>query len=329
MKRIVCIGGWGHWGEVFKTLETYQDAQLCGVAPAYSGENLDTICGHRLMKGVPRFETIRQMVSVTKPDVAIVSSLPGYIAAAVIQAAEAGLDVISEKPLGITLDENRAIERAVKLNNVKLTAIFSMRTLPVFQTARRLYRDGVIGKAVLINVRKSYKYGDEEARPEWFGQRAVYGGTFPWIGIHALDMISFITGLGARQVAALQCNQIHFSRPDCEDTCCAVLELDGGVQATVSVDYFRPQNAGTHGDDWIRIVGTEGIIEARDNEGTCMLLKHDAAPQSMPLDDPESIFIPFLEDRDGLIGSEEALALTKASLYARQAADEKKWMEIL
>jgi len=217
----------------------------------------------------------------------------------------------------------------VKNNNVRLMAIFSMRANPVFQTARRLVRDGAVGHPVLMNARKSYKYGDEKARPEWFGQRAIYSGTFPWIGIHALDMIHFATGLRPVQVAALQRNQAHLSRPDCEDTCCGIFEMDGGAQATVSVDYFRPMSAKTHGDDWIRIVGTEGVIEARASENTVTLLKDGGEPQAVPLDEPESLFIPFIEGRDGLTNGEDALELTKACLYARQAADENRILEIV
>jgi predicted dehydrogenase len=329
MKNIVCIGGWGHFFEVFQTLEKYDGAQICGAAPAYDGEDMSFLTGQPQSEKIPMFGTIDEMLSAVDADIAIVSTQPGYIAAGVLRAAEAGLDIISEKPLGATLEENSAITEAVAKNNVRLMAIFSMRANPIFQTARRLVREGVIGRPVLLNARKSYTFGDEKARPEWFGKRSIYGGTFPWIGIHALDMIQFTTGLFPVQVAALQRNQAHLSRPDCEDTCCGIFELEGGAQATVSVDYFRPANTGWWNDDWIRIVGTEGIIEARASEKTVMLLKDNEAPQSVPLDEPESLFIPFIEGREGLTNGEDALELSRACLYARQAADENRILEIV
>ncbi len=328
MKRILCIGGWGHFFEVFQTLEKYPGARVCGVAPAFEGEELDWICGLPPAKNVPVFGNAEELLREVPADFCIVSTRPGHIAKAVIQAANAGLDIIAEKPLGITLEETAEVEAAVNANGVRLMAIFSMRAYPVFQTARRLYREGAIGKAVLANARKSYKYGDETARPEWFGQRCEYGGTFPWIGIHAFDLIRFATGLGVRRVAALQANQAHPARPDCEDTCCAIAELDGGAQGTISVDYFRPSEAGTHGDDWIRIVGTDGIVEARASEQSCTLLKNGAAPEAIPLDAPEPLFVPFLEGHESLTNATDAFELTKATLAARQAADEKTWIEV-
>lgn len=328
MKKIVCIGGWGHWFEPMRDLKDFAGADVCGFAPAYADEDMDWISGHELMTNVPRFGNVGEMLTEIKPDIAIVSSQPGYIAQAVIGAAEAGLDIIAEKPLGATLEENRAVAAAIQKNGVRLMAIFSMRANPVFQTARRLVQDGAIGKPVLMNARKSYKYGDEKARPEWFGKREIYSGTFPWIGIHALDMIQFTTGLNARNVAALQKNQTHLSRPDCEDTCGGIFALDGGAQATVSVDYFRPQGAATHGDDWIRIVGTDGVIEARACDQSVRLLTDGPDAELVPLDEPESLFIPFVEDRNGLTDTDDALSLSRACLMARQAADEGKWMEI-
>ncbi len=328
MKNIICIGGWGHFLEVFQTLEKYNGAQLVGAAPAVDGEDMSLLTGHPLMEKVPMFGNMDELLGAVDADLAIVSSQPGCIAAGVIRAAEAGLDIIAEKPLGATLEENAAIAAAVEKNNVRLMAIFSMRANPVFQTARRLVREGAIGKPVLMNARKSYKYGDEKARPEWFGKREIYSGTFPWIGIHALDMIQFTTGLLPVQVAALQRNQTHLTRPDCEDTCCGIFELEGGAQATVSVDYFRPMSAKTHGDDWVRIVGTEGVIEARACDESVSLLKDSECRQSVPLDEPENLFVPFIEGRDGLTNTKDALALSRACLIARQAADERKVLEI-
>ena len=328
MKRIVCIGGWGHFFEVFQTLEKYPEARLCGVAPAFPGEDLGTIRGCAPMRDVPVFGSAEELLRKVPADFCIVSTRPGHIARAVVQAAGAGLDIVAEKPLGITWEEVAEVEAAVEAGGVRLMAILSMRASPVFQTARRLCREGAIGRAVLVNARKSYKYGDETARPEWFGRRAEYGGTFPWIGIHAFDMIRFATGLGVRRIAALQANQAHPARPDCEDACCAIAELDGGAQGTVSIDYFRPSEAATHGDDWIRIVGTDGIVEARASEQTCTLLKNGVAPEPIPLDKPESLFIPFLEGREGLTNAIDAFELTKATLAARQAGDEKTWIEV-
>jgi predicted dehydrogenase len=328
MKNVICIGNWGHWPEVFQCLEKRTDTRIIGIAPAYIGEDLSTIRSHPLTQNTPIFDTLEDLLKKTDADFAIISSRPGSIANAVISAANAGLDIISEKPLGITFPENEAIQAAIHKNQVRLIAIFSMRALPAFQTARRLVQSGVIGRPVLINARKSYKYGNEANRPEWFGQREEYGGTFPWIGIHALDMIHFTTGLLPLQVAALQRNQAHKSRPDCEDACCGIFQLQNEAQATVSIDYFRPESAKTHGDDWVRIVGTEGIIEANASQGIVQLLKNGSTQETVRTDPAKSLFDPFFDGKDGLTTTRDALNLTHAALCARHAADENRTITI-
>jgi len=98
--------------------------------------------------------------------------------------------------------------------------------------------------------------------------------------------------------------------------------------ASVSVDLLRPQAAGTHGDDWIRIVGTEGVIEARVNENSCRLLRENETPVEMELAATRSLYDPYLDGEPGLTGPDDAFMLTRAVLCARQAADDKKWIEI-
>lgn len=324
MATVVLIGGWGHWGKVIVEAAKLSGVEFGGIAPAFTGEDLSTVTEHPVLKHVPLFASAAELLNQAGKGIAVVSTRPGRIAAAVIQAAEAGFDVIAEKPVGITLEEIAAVEAAVRKNRVRLMAMLSMRGSPVFQTVRRLVREGAVGRPVLVNSRKSYKYGDPEKRPEWFGDRAEYGGTFPWVGIHALDLVVFTTGLRPRQVAALQRNQAHPERPACEDSCCAIFELEGGAQATVSADYFRPESAATHGDDWVRIVGTEGILEARANESLVTLLKNGKSPEPVPLDEAEKLFAPFIEGREGLTDAADAIELSRACVYARQAADEAR-----
>ena len=53
--------------------------------------------------------------------------------------------------------------------------------------------------------------------------------------------------------------------------------LDGGVQMTVSIDLLRPDGQKAWGADWIRIVGSEGSLEANPELGTIRLIRkgHD------------------------------------------------------
>ncbi len=320
--RVATVGAFGHWVFVLDEIADLNEVELVAAAAALPGESLAPVLAHRAApKTIATFDDHHAMLKAVRPDVVILSCRLDRIPHLAMELAGAGCDLICEKPLALDLATLDKLYRTVRANGVRLMAMLSMRDDPVFQTARRLYRSGAIGEVALVNARKSYKYGQ---RPDWFGARATYGGTMPWVGIHALDMIHFITGQTFACVMARQKNFAHPQRPDCEDSIAAVFELANGGSATVSVDLLRPSTAPTHGDDWIRVVGTHGIIEARSNDGVVHLLTESAGPQTIQPDAAQPIYRPFLlrqDQGDKLMRTEDAFLLTQACLCARDAAD--------
>lgn len=317
--KIAYVGGFGHWVCVARELQN-TPIPLAGIAPAYGGEDLSALQQCDLFPAPPvAYASIAELVGTARPDVAVVSTRPDQIAGALIQLAEAGCDLISEKPLGLSLSELQSVHDAIRSNGVRLLPMLSMRTDPVFIKARELYRAGAIGPACIINTRKSYRYGTRE---DWFGERKKYGGTFPWIGIHAVDMIHFITGLSFTTVTARHTNFAHPDRPDCEDGCLALFTLDNGGFASASVDLLRPGTAPSHGDDWIRLAGPRGVMEASANQKRVRLIDEQGERDIPASPDPVPFYSEFLEQRtSSLAGPEDGFLLTHAVLCARESAD--------
>ena len=109
-----------------------------------------------------------------------------------------------------------------------------------------------------------------------------------------------------------------------------MFELTDSVIATASLDFFRHPNAPTHGDDWIRVVGTAGTIEAKSNSLTLINASNDGSkPIEVSCD--RQIFVDFIEGIEGkrppLIDAHQTLALTEACLLARRSADERKVLQ--
>jgi predicted dehydrogenase len=205
-----------------------------------------------------------------------------------------------------------------------------MRGDPQFAADKQVYDSGDIGEAVLINARKSYKWG---TRPDWFGDKDKYGGTIGWVGIHAFDYINYITGLNFAKVAAMQGNFAHSERPACEDNCAIVAELSNGGHITISVDYCRPEIADTHGDDWVRIVGTKGVLEASGSKKECSVISKDKGSFQYPLPEgKDKIFSKFLlnilagKSNDKI--AQASFMLTKVCLIAIEAARKNKVLNI-
>lgn len=328
--KVVSIGAFGHLSSVLNQVADSPDAEAVGLAPAFEAESLEQIVRHRAFgPDVRRFENYRQMLEELKPDVAIVSTRLDQIGPAAAQAARAGCHLICEKPLAITPEGLKEVHQAVKGNGVGIAAMFSMHSKPPFIAARNAYSQGQIGEVVLANGRKSYRWG---TRPDWFGQRSLYGGTIGWVGIHALDFISFITGQRYVRVAAMHSNFAHKERKECEDNCGLVLELTNGGHATVSVDYCRPSTAPTHGDDWVRIVGTKGVIEANASQNFCRLISEEDGSIDLDLPESSSIYMDFLaalaKGNHGRGQADYPFHMTDTCLRATDAADKGLVIEI-
>lgn len=317
---------------VFDEMVGMEEAELVAFAPALEDELPATVTGHKIYhEGIERFEQWPAMLAEVRPDVVVISTRLDLIAPIAKACAEAGCQLICEKPLALTHESLDELRRAVDRNKVNLFAMHTMRSLGAFVAAREVYQRGTIGEVVLANGRKSYKWG---TRPAWFGWREIYGGTIGWVGIHALDFIHFVTSVGYRSVMAMQGNFAHTTHPDCEDNCALVLEMANGGHATVSIDLLRPSTAPTHGDDWVRIVGTRGVIEANATQGTCQVIAEGGGPMGVPVPADRKMFRNFLL---GLLGkaeyppeltAQDAFMLTHVCLCARDAADQATKVKI-
>lgn len=324
---IAFAGGFGHMVEVLNDLQLdgAPSVDYKGSAPVYRNENMDALHGHPWIAGHDAgnsYSNLEALLEDVKPDVLVVSTRPDQIADAVAKGLVAGCHVITEKPLALSLDRLAQLEQLAGESDVALLAMLSMRRFQPFRLARKWIQDGVIGQVSLVNTRKSYRWG---MRPDWFKDRSLYGGTWPWIGIHNMDMAHFLTDRHAVSGSAFHACRVHTDYADCEDLGVGCFELEGGVLMTASIDYLRPESAATHGDDWCRVVGERGIIEASVARSEVKSIT-DAGEEVVQLDEqPVPIFGEWIrrlaQDPESLVCDDTAIRLTRSVLAARDAAD--------
>ena len=327
------IGTWGHGRNVLAALNQVPDEiEVVGVAKVFPEDNphgLKEI--FKISANAPVFENSDRLLKESCPQVVVISTRLDQIAPLAIMAAQAGCHLICEKPLALRHEDLNALYVVVKNADVQCVAILGNCACPVLQAARKAVQDGLIGDIILCNARKSYKFGTD--RPVWFGRRELYGGTIPWIGMHALDFIESATGLRFTAVAAMQGNMSHPEYPDCEDHCALILGLTNGGHATMSLDFLRPNGAPSHGDDWLRVVGSRGVIEAYLARNTCTLITENQPPVELPLPASVDFFADLVRKlRDNSKSLAEATMsafhLTRACLCARDAADRQQVISI-
>jgi len=329
--EIGLIGNDGHFGYVFSGIPKVKGARLAAYAKSRPDEDVAWLRRSQVFTEQTQiFDDYEEMLEKMPLDVVVVC-LPYYRnAAASIAAARKGIHIISEKPVATTDKDLNALDRTVKENGVRLTAMFGMRYIPAYLCIHKAIAEGAVGEPILASAQKSYKWG--RSRPDFFRKRETYGGSFLWVGIHAVDYIHFTTGLNYTQVMGLHGNKVHPDYPGCEDYGAMILQFDNRGTADIHIDYLRPPNAPTHGDDRLRIVGSKGVIELKDFGKRVELIAGDDEPRDLDLPEAGNLFVDFAAELRGegkhLIGPEDAVQMTRVCIKARDAADQGRIIDL-
>jgi predicted dehydrogenase len=191
------------------------------------------------------------------------ASIPDQRAPLGIKVMRAGKDYLSDKPGITSLEQLAEVRRAVAETGRKFAIMYSER-LEVRSAvyAGELIKRGAIGR-VIQTVNLAPHKTNPSSRPDWFWDKARYGGILTDIGSHQADQFLYYTNsTEARVVAAQTGNVAHPNYPKFEDFGDMVMAGNGGT-GYVRVDWFTPDGLGTWGDGRLFVLGTEGYIELR------------------------------------------------------------------
>ncbi|MDR3526289.1 MAG: Gfo/Idh/MocA family oxidoreductase [Rhizomicrobium sp.] len=183
-----------------------------------------------------------------------------------IRVMKAGKDYLSDKPAITTLEQLADVRLAVKETKRKFAIMYSERLeVKAAIQAGYLVDQGAIGKVVQTVNLAPHRIGNVDAggRPEWFFDKARYGGILTDIGSHQIEQFLYYTkSTTARVVASQTGNFNHPQYPKFEDFGDMVAVGNGGT-GYIRVDWFTPDGLSTWGDGRLFLLGTEGYIELR------------------------------------------------------------------
>jgi predicted dehydrogenase len=324
--KIGLIGSTGHVSIATGGLRELQGIEVAGMAPGSAGESMEKAAQLLDKAGfsAPRYDDGLRLIQEAKPDLVVIACHFGDHARYAEEALRRGMHVFVEKPVATTLADLEKVRLAYDTAGTRLAAMFGSRTTPAFRTAYQAVRQGKIGRIRLVQAQKSYRLGIRKAP---YLSRDTYGGTIPWVGSHAIDWVLWFTGERFRSVYATHSREENRGHGDLEMSAQCQFVMTGGIAASVSVDYLRPESAPTHGDDRIRIAGTEGVLEIRDQE--VLLINGEASGiQKLKLLESRNLFAEFVHSIEGrgecTVSAEESFLCTEACLKARQSADESR-----
>ncbi len=191
------------------------------------------------------------------------ASIPDLRAPLAVRAMKAGKDVLVDKPGITTLEQLAAVRKTVKETMRKFAVMYSERLeVRAAVHAGDLVRQGAIGK-VIQTINLGPHRMNIPSRPEWFFDKARYGGILTDIGSHQADQFLFYTSSTTAKVVASQTGNLLYPQyPKFEDFGDMMVTGNGGT-GYIRVDWYTPDGLPTWGDGRLFILGTEGYIELR------------------------------------------------------------------
>jgi len=325
--KAVQIGGAGHAFYAYQGIKDY-GIEFTAIASGSAGAEAEGTAGTQagLVKrgfSVKIYEDWRVMLDTEKPDIVIINPPFWEIAGCAIYALERGMHVFAEKPLACDLDQLARLEAAYAKSDAKLAGMFGMRNDPGFVTVKKAITDGRIGTVRLMDSRKSYKCG---TRPFFYKSRETYPGILPWVAIHAIDWMQWLSGESYMSVHAFHSGLHNRDNGEMDISSSAQFMMTNEVIAAVTADMYRPGSAATHGDDRVRVVGTEGILELMGGE-VSLISDKEGGKIMLPLEPAGDIFVEFLENilhgTETELTAEKGFEVTRWALMARDDAEKK------
>lgn len=156
-----------------------------------------------------------------------------------VAALEAGIHVLTEKPIGISLEDADEMIRAREASGMQLGVIFQNRFIDGIQRLRRMLQSGDLGELQGVYSNLNWFRPDSYYQCDWKGKWATEGGGVVIDqAIHSIDLVRFVTGLEAKQIDGHIARRVRKTIEVEDEADAAITLTDGTVFAFYATNYY-------------------------------------------------------------------------------------------
>ena len=185
---------------------------------------------------------------------------------------KAGIHVICDKPLTVSLAEAKKMKAAVEKSGLIFALTHNYTGYPLVRRMREMVRGGELGEIRLVQVEYPQDWltgptettGNKQAEWRVDPKRSGAGGALGDIGTHAYNLADYVTGL---EVAELAADLTSFGAGrQLDDNAQIMLRFVGGARGALWASQVAP---GNENGLRLRVYGTKGgvhWVQANPNE---------------------------------------------------------------
>jgi UDP-N-acetyl-2-amino-2-deoxyglucuronate dehydrogenase len=203
--------------------------------------------------GARGFASLTELLAGAQADCIVLTTPSGLHPRQATEAARAGVDVMTEKPMATRWTDGLAMVRACDEAGVRLFVVKQNRRNPTLQLLKRAVEQGRFGRIYMVNVNvfwtRPQEYYDSAA---WRGTWEFDGGAFMNQASHYVDLLDWIAG----PIESVMAYTGTLARNiEVEDTGVAALKWRNGAMGSINVTMLTyPKNL----EGSITILGEKG-----------------------------------------------------------------------
>lgn len=222
----------------------------------------------RFVKSYPGVKVARSRAEVLEdPEIKLVAAaaVPSERGPLGCEVMRAGKDYFTDKTPFTTLAQLAQARQVAAETKRKYMVYYSERLhVECAVAAGDLIEAGRIGRVVQVIGLGPHRLGKPGSRPDWFFDKAKYGGILCDIGSHQVEQFLYYTGnTDATVLHSKIGNYRNPQTPELDDFGDMTVLGANGATGYHRVDWLNPDGLGTWGDGRTIVIGTDGYIEMR------------------------------------------------------------------
>lgn len=291
------IVGYGYMGHVHAdNLKKIEEAELAAVC------DCDPSVIEDAPEGVICYENAEELYKNPDIDVVIIAANNNQHKELVCKAAQAGKDIICEKPVALCVSDLDEMIETVEKCGVRFTVHQQRRYDKDFRTVKEVYDSKTLGDVYTI---QTSLYGYNGNMHDWHVKKEEGGGMLYDWGVHLLDQILWMVD---GKIVSVYADLRNVINEEVDDYFNITLEFDNGIMAQLELGtYYLTDKPGWFSRHWF-VGGNKGSMytDGMNPKGKIVRTKHlltnTSGKRTMTAYGPTRSFGPPPE---GLILSEE------------------------
>ncbi|WP_211324060.1 Gfo/Idh/MocA family protein [Echinicola strongylocentroti] len=201
-----------------------------------------------------------------------------------IKALKNGFHVVLDKPMTLTLDEAKELEKVIQETGMLFCLTHTYTGYPMVKEAKQLVANGTLG-----NIRKVYvEYpqgwlwksfaDDENKQAAWRTdpKKSGVAGCMGDIGTHAMNLAEYVSGLKLDKLCADLNTTIDGRSLDDDGT--VLLKFDNGASGVLMASQVA---TGAENNLKIRVYGDKAGLEWQQDDANSLIVRHPEQPDQI------------------------------------------------